>query len=61
MAMTLPLFDQVPAMDAALTEQLIVEVPNFTVAVSSSGLALLRQPLLNLGERVYCEVVAGAG
>src|SRR5258706_11252902 len=47
-ATTLPLLDQVPAMDAALTEQVIVAVPAFTVTVSSSGKALLR-PLMCTG------------
>jgi hypothetical protein len=35
-AMTLPLLDAAPEMDAALTEQVMVEVPNLTVTVISS-------------------------
>src|SRR5215469_3235362 len=59
-AMTLPLLDAAPEMDAALTEQLKVEVPSFTVAVISSGLALVR-PLILTGFPLESLTVAAYG
>lgn len=59
-AMTLPLLDATPAMDAALTEQVKVDVPSFTVAVISSGVVLVR-PLILTGFPVESLTVAAYG
>jgi hypothetical protein len=59
-AMTLPLLDAAPEMDAALTEQVMVEVPNFAVTVISSGFALL-DPLILTGNPLESLTAAAYG